>query len=138
MAVKSLGNENDWLAVARSAQGRVSTVWEDGALMDSRKVDSREALSQPGDFFIEQTRPDSPTKFDFYYICPCGCTGRHQFSTGSPFELIYVATGEKISSHWQWDGNTDRPTLSPSIHSVKERGGCGWHGYLRAGVWESV
>ncbi|MEO8602671.1 MAG: DUF6527 family protein, partial [bacterium] len=26
-------------------------------------------------------------------------------------------------------------TLSPSVFHTKERGGCGWHGYLRAGVW---
>jgi len=29
---------------------------------------------------------------------------------------------------WDWDGNEDLPTLSPSINHV----GC-WHGFLRAG-----
>lgn len=34
---------------------------------------------------------------------------------------------------WQWDGNHEQPTLSPSIlhHSKPE-----WHGYLRAGKLE--
>jgi hypothetical protein len=29
---------------------------------------------------------------------------------------------------WGWDGNEDKPTLTPSIHAVGS-----WHGYLRAG-----
>lgn len=33
---------------------------------------------------------------------------------------------------WTWDGNRERPTLSPSIHAVGH-----WHGYLRAGRFES-
>ncbi len=33
---------------------------------------------------------------------------------------------------WTWDGNQERPTLSPSIHCVDH-----WHGYLRAGRFES-
>lgn len=34
---------------------------------------------------------------------------------------------------WEWDGNVDKPTLSPSIHRVGH-----WHGWLRAGRFESV
>lgn len=38
-----------------------------------------------------------------------------------------------IGPHWYWDQNVESPTLSPSIyHKV----GCGWHGYLRNGIWE--
>jgi hypothetical protein len=29
---------------------------------------------------------------------------------------------------WEWDGNEDRPTLSPSIHTHGR-----WHGFFRAG-----
>jgi hypothetical protein len=29
---------------------------------------------------------------------------------------------------WQWDGNEDKPTLTPSVHRIE-----GWHGYVRAG-----
>ena len=41
----------------------------------------------------------------------------------------------------RWDvtaGDPRKPetvTLSPSIFHTKERGGCGWHGYLAAGVF---
>ncbi len=40
---------------------------------------------------------------------------------------------------WGWDGNRDRPTLTPSINCLAEKdgkptGGCGWHGFITAGV----
>ncbi len=35
---------------------------------------------------------------------------------------------------WEWDGNREAPTLSPSILSRTT----GWHGYMRAGQLESV
>ena len=31
---------------------------------------------------------------------------------------------------WDWDGNRDAPTFSPSIDCS---GHCGWHGYIRNG-----
>ena len=31
---------------------------------------------------------------------------------------------------WEWDGNSDKPTVKPSINC----GGCGWHGFITAGV----
>ena len=37
-------------------------------------------------------------------------------------------------SHWNWDGNRDAPTITPSILDVVT----GWHGYMRAGQLESV
>ena len=40
---------------------------------------------------------------------------------------------------WAWDGNTERPTLTPSINCIAEKdgkptGGCGWHGFITNGV----
>jgi hypothetical protein len=37
-----------------------------------------------------------------------------------------------IGASWEWDGNRERPTLSPSVWC---RGI--WHGFLRAGRFES-
>ncbi len=39
---------------------------------------------------------------------------------------------------WGWDGDRDRPTLTPSINCVAEKdgkptGGCGWHGHITNG-----
>lgn len=39
---------------------------------------------------------------------------------------------------WQWDGNREAPTVSPSI-LVKGHGGeARWHGFMRAGNLETV
>lgn len=40
---------------------------------------------------------------------------------------------------WGWNGNTERPTLTPSINCIAEKdgkptGGCGWHGFITNGV----
>ena len=57
------------------------------------------------------------------YCCPCGCgrTGALRFRPSEP-------------SHpsWQWDGNMEAPTLTPSVHHVGH-----WHGWLTDGVWRS-
>ncbi|MDY6979357.1 MAG: DUF6527 family protein [Pseudomonadota bacterium] len=39
----------------------------------------------------------------------------------------------KHKHHWQWDGNREKPTLSPSLHLPGH-----WHGYLRGGEFKSV
>ena len=38
---------------------------------------------------------------------------------------------------WSWIGNLKEPTLSPSILHMKEGNGCGWHGWLTAGIWKA-
>ena len=55
------------------------------------------------------------------YCCPCGCghQGSLHFRPDPP-------------PSWEWDGNMDTPTLSPSVHHVGH-----WHGWLRNGIWES-
>lgn len=40
---------------------------------------------------------------------------------------------------WGWNGNKERPTLTPSINCIAEKdgkptGGCGWHGFITNGV----
>ncbi|MFG1414074.1 DUF6527 family protein [Xanthobacter sp. VTT E-85241] len=64
------------------------------------------------------------------YVCPCGC-GRHG---ALPFR-------PDPSPSWEWDGNRDSPTLTPSVHHVLRltAGGTGthWHGFLTAGEWIS-
>lgn len=46
---------------------------------------------------------------------------------------------EDALSIWGWDGNKDRPTITPSINCLAEKdgkpaGGCGWHGFITNGV----
>ena len=54
------------------------------------------------------------------FICPCGCGG-----------YIDLPVKSMCPEGWDWDGNVDEPTLSPSILNRP----CGWHGYLRKGEW---
>lgn len=40
---------------------------------------------------------------------------------------------------WGWDGDLEKPTLTPSINCIAEKdgratGGCGWHGHITRGV----
>lgn len=38
---------------------------------------------------------------------------------------------------WQWDGNADAPTITPSIHRLPSWNCTGWHGWMRDGKLES-
>ena len=53
-----------------------------------------------------------------HFVCPCGC-GR-------------VGGVEFGPKGWAWNGNRERPSVTPSIYF--NRGGQGeWHGYLTDG-----
>lgn len=42
-----------------------------------------------------------------------------------------LAPARNGGAAWEWDGNVEAPTLSPSIRHVDPA--CGWHGWLRSG-----
>lgn len=65
---------------------------------------------------------DRNLAFDF--VCPCGCATVH---------VLPTCTGVKKDKAWLWDGNVEKPTLSPSIQCTTP---CKWHGYLKAGVFQ--
>jgi len=75
------------------------------------------ALRQPGAFSINESGSH------IFCECPCGC-GSHMH--------LPLCTGTKVDRAWLWDGRRDAPTLNPSIRDL---GGCKFHGYLTAGVW---
>jgi hypothetical protein len=74
--------------------------------------------AQPGDFELSGEPPRG-----LWYRCPCGCRSQG---------FLAIRPAEPAHPSWAWDGNREAPTLEPSIHHVGH-----WHGYLRAGVWES-
>jgi hypothetical protein len=47
-----------------------------------------------------------------------------------PTDFCILPIADDARVHWNWDGNREAPTLTPSIlhHSTPE-----WHGYLTAG-----
>lgn len=51
--------------------------------------------------------------------------------------ICMVNVGDKTRRMWQWDGNKESPTLSPSIH-VFTGNKTLWHGYLRSGKLEDA
>ncbi|OJU12767.1 MAG: hypothetical protein BGN85_08890 [Alphaproteobacteria bacterium 64-11] len=57
------------------------------------------------------------------YSCPCGCGARG---------ALRFRPAEPAHPSWEWDGNMEAPTLSPSVHHVGH-----WHGWLQGGVWKS-
>ena len=53
---------------------------------------------------------------------------------GTPGELpITGKATQSNGSSWEWDGNFEAPTLTPSIDASP-----GWHGYLTSGMWRSA
>lgn len=58
---------------------------------------------------------------------------------GIPGDVCYVALRPSqvnaVGASWQWDGNQDAPTITPSIDCSKV---CGWHGFLEAGQFRSA
>jgi len=83
------------------------------------KIDAADTLGIPGAFQFEANDKG------IFYVCPCGCQ-----SLGF---LGFRGLEDKERPSWEWDGNREKPTLSPSIL----RRACGWHGFLRGGAWES-
>lgn len=37
-----------------------------------------------------------------------------------------------VGASWEWDGNREAPTISPSVNCENV---CGWHGWIRNGQW---
>lgn len=81
--------------------------------MKANKVLGWDECTDKGDYFF------SHDKESILFMCPCGCG-----------QIRTVPT-----KRWNWDGNEDSPTLSPSIQVLNE---CKWHGFLTNGEWITV
>jgi len=102
--------------------------------MNTQSVDCRRittlplpegAITEPGDFGWDTdspntTDPEKMAETRYLYLHLPGETrwGALCVRRGAP-------GGDRV---WGWDGNEDKPTLTPSIYHVGV-----WHGYLRAG-----
>lgn len=82
----------------------------------ANRVDCFDDMKNPGDFVWS---PWPPSRI--LAVCPCGC--------GDMFgAAVKAETGG--GPVWQWDGNAEAPTLTPSLRRLD---GCKWHGFLTAG-----
>ena len=79
---------------------------------------------RPGDFAWSFDSEALNGERTYLYVCLPG------FLDMSAIEVQRgPARGERV---WGWDGNIDKPTLTPSINAAGH-----WHGFLRAGRLES-
>lgn len=80
--------------------------------VDCRKVKTGD-IQKVGDFCFDE-------EFEHIYIWIPGMSGPDaiRITKGAP-------GGPRV---WGWDGNKEKPSLSPSIHAPNQ-----WHGYLSAG-----
>lgn len=86
-------------------------------------------FNQPGGSFVFTTSEGHDEPAGMLYQCPCGCGAIH----GANFKGYGGGYAE-----WDWDGNRDKPTLSPSLGlwPKDDKGNYHWHGFLKAGVFE--
>lgn len=68
---------------------------------------------------------DEPGRADFYMSCP------HGRSTGGTECKVSLWQRPAEGVTWQWDGNVQAPTITPSIDC---HGGCGRHFTMIGGV----
>lgn len=90
-------------------------------------LDDVPSKMQPGDLYPERLTPDGPV-VGYVYAC-VGC-GR----------LSHIALPGALTPGPRWTATGDPGrvadlTLSPSILHDPAQGGCGWHGWLRDGVF---
>lgn len=95
--------------------------WEDDAVYEEGRQYRRD-LAPGSASWIGGGDGNPNAALDF--TCPCGCGSVH---------VISVSVGEKKPHHWLWNGNIEKPTLTPSIQCLTP---CRWHGFLTDGVFK--
>lgn len=81
-----------------------------------RNVGNDESVEKPGDFYWADDTlwvaiPSDDPEWD-------------------NMSIIRIACAEKQSPGvWQWDGDREKPTLTPSIHTIGV-----WHGWIKNGM----
>lgn len=101
-------------------------------------------IKNPGQFAFTGIGGLAGGPYGMVFSCPCGCGVESSIAFDNrPAEWI-SKTPERLA--WHWDGNRENPTLSPSLHKPSD---CllgsdlgtmqphpGWHGFLRAGIFQ--
>jgi hypothetical protein len=103
----------------------------------ANRVAGWDDLKRPGDFCYTEQYGNPFGRITFY--CPCGACDKFLACS------IPIVKGSKQIDAWEWDGNEDAPTLTPSIfrhvdiaaHDDKPAHKCEWHGFLTNGVFRS-
>lgn len=99
------------------------------AEVKARRVNTFDDLKEPGDFVFTYDKQDRIC--GMIEKCPCGCGAEGGISFVGE---TYGKRGEGTRPLWDWNGDEDKPSLTPSILRTA---GCKWHGYLTDGVFKS-
>lgn len=87
-----------------------------------RYVDDIDIATAPGSFSFYARYSDPKKKIvGLLFKCPCGCG-----------DICGINFDKKESPCWDWDGNKEKPTVSPSIRRI---GDCQWYGWIEEGRW---
>jgi hypothetical protein len=90
-----------------------------------RLVDPNALPKEPGEYKIVG-EDFTHHKARLMFACPCGC--------GDILGALLGPEERKVPPVWKWDGNLDKPTVTPSIEFLA---GCRWHGHLTEGVFKT-
>lgn len=92
-----------------------------------RRCDDLKGVSQRGDFYWIGGEDGKRT---LAIAMPCSIGWRDNM-TGEPYSMCQWSIGYKNSSgaQWTWDGDEDKPSLTPSLHWVGV-----WHGWCLNGI----
>ena len=109
---------------------------------EGRRVDppNYESLERPGDFYFTEYDETKPGWKRIHILLPLKDTDHN-------LAVLPICPGDKTEPAWRWDGNLDKPTLTPSIDQKKfdgkdEKGDPIftriWHGHMVAGNLEAA
>jgi hypothetical protein len=90
-------------------------------------TDSCVMILQPDDEAVM----DGPVGSYYIKSTPTGRIMFIKLPDGSA-SIINLRPTQSAGPSWEYDGNLESPTLSPSLHHIG-----GWHGFARAGRLES-
>lgn len=94
---------------------------------------------------FNQLKDAGPGAFAYRYDEDGKIIGLLHWLPGAGYGYLPFRKGPRDpdKSGWKWDGNLERPTLTPSIDAKPAlpykgyAGRPGWHGFLKDGRWES-
>lgn len=101
-----------------------------------KRVVRKEDLRNPGDYYFV----DGDSPFQNPILAPGNKRPTWMVyvdNRGSHGHVALFPHKQNNGASWQWDGNWEAPTLSPSIHSQYEMDGqthTHWHGWIKGGV----
>lgn len=96
----------------------------------ARVVDSIDSDEGQAPGAVEFRKHEAASEAGVAFRCPCGC------GTEGYLPVRPKGASRTRKPEWEWDGNSEKPTLSPSVFNSGLP--CKWHGWLRNGEWVSV